>query len=388
MALALAAGCDNPTILSPLPGTQWQLSDTTLSAMSFNQIEVTAFSNGSRSLYAGPIGGDMTKESVILLRPALFDSLRLADSNFVSADLIVFRRVFRDSTPDPSALFELSIIVADSSIWSETDTGLTADLPRFGQLAGAVEVSMTTASILVPLGDSTETLVGAEYLKFPIVAETLRNWLVGSTVPNGFMLRQIGGSSAAAFDSRLSGRPPIIALTYIDTADGSDLQTVFANTLSNLAIAPPAQQSMPTDSTLMVFNYYNGWAAQLDFSPSLVPDSTRRILTARLHFRSPQLPGDLTAATVTLRIDRRLPGDSPITEEIANYSSEEGQWTVNIGDLADAFNTGRKENLGINIRIVPVNHNFDTLIFYSPYAEPGLRPTLELLYAAPYEGSP
>ena len=145
---------------------------------------------------------------------------------------------------------------------------------------------------------------------------------------------------------------------------------------------------MPTDSTRMVFNYYTGWAAQLDFSPSLVPDSTRRILTARLHFRSPQLPGDLTAATVTLRIDRRLPGDSLITEEIANYSSEEGQWTVNIGDLADAFNTGRKENLGINIRIVPVNHNFDTLIFYSPYAEPGLRPTLELLYAAPYEGSP
>ncbi|MCH7573530.1 MAG: hypothetical protein IIA59_00220 [Candidatus Marinimicrobia bacterium] len=390
LALVLATGCDNASILSPLPGSQWQLSDTTLSAMSFRQIEVSAFSNGSRTLYAGPIGGDPAKESVILLRPALFDSLHIADSNFVSAELVIFRRVFRDSTRDLSSLFELSVIVADSSVWSAADTGLTVDSPGLQLRTGVVEASMTTASVTVPLGDSTETLVGIEHITFPILAETFDNWLNDTTALNGFMLRQVGGLDAVAFHARLTTRPPFVALTYTDTAEGGDLTTVYSGLVADLGIYPPSQEPAPTDSTLMVFNYYNGWGAHVNFSPSLKPDSSRLIVAAKLKFYSPQLPDDLIASTVTLRLDRVI-DDSLKTEVLftgVNYASDETEWTVIIGRLADEINSGRSENFGIDIRVVPSNHDFDTLIFYSPYADAAVQPTLELVYAVPYAGRP
>lgn len=391
LALALAIGCENASILSPLPGSQWQLSDTTLSVMSFHQIEAPAFSNGSSTLYAGPIGGDPAKESVILLRPALFDSLHIADSNFVSAELVIFRRVFRHSTPDPSSLFELSIIMADSSIWSEADTGLTVDSPGLQLLTGTVVASMTTESVRVPTVDSTETLVGVEHIRFPILAETFNSWLVDSTALNGFMLRQAGGLDAVAFHARLTTRPPFVALTFTDTADGGELTTVYSTLVANLGIYPPSQELAPVDTTLMVFNYHNGWGAHINFSPSLEPDSSRLIVAAKLKFYSPQLPDDLTASTVTLRFDRVI-DDSLKTEALfagVNYASDETEWTVIIGRLADDINSGRSENFGIDIRVVPSNHDFDTLIFHSPYADdPAVRPTLELVYAVPYAGHP
>ena len=114
----------------------------------------------------------------------------------------------------------------------------------------------------------------------------------------------------------------------------------------------------------------------------------------QIHNRGVSFPGaqDYTGTRIFVRPTEQtlaFAGTSDTTVVLfsgSNYTVANGNWTVYIGSLVSSLNNGNFENFGFDLRIVPVNHDFDTVIFYSPYAlDEALRPTLQLVYGAAYQ---
>ncbi len=384
VALVLVfSACRNDPVFGPFNGADWSIEEVTIDSMAVEQSSEVVQAGGSKTLYAGQIPTAGARESAILLKFDAVESALL--DTMLRAELLLFRRGFQDSIPDPYSQFEMAAIVADSSIWAESDSGLA--ISDFPDTLLPVLGFMNTDPIALARADSASGANGAEHLALGVPDTLLRDWISGDLFNNGIILRQVGGSGLTVFNARGADLAPRLMITYIDS-NGAEAY-LYPPVVADLSIYPASNLPVPDDAELFSLNYSEGWLINIDFSNTFSPDSSKIILAARLILTSPQVPADLVSSVIDLEVGRTAnsEGDSTLSAEASlAYNVEAGAAVFNIGLILDGYNKGTYENYGIIVGVVPNQHDFDTIQFYSPAADSALRPRLELVIGHSFEG--
>ena len=385
-ALALVFfACRSDPVFGPLRGTDWVIVEETIDSMEVVQSSEVVQPGGSRTLYAGQIPTGAARESAILLKFQLIESALL--DTMVRAELLLFRRGFQDSIPDPVTRFEMAAIVADTTIWAELDSALA--ITDFPDTLLPVWGFMNTDPIVLDGADSTLGANGVEHLALSIPDSLLRTWSSGDLVNNGIILRQVGGSGLTVFNAREADLNPRVMITYIDS-NGTEAY-LYRLLLADLSIYPPSGMALPNDVDLFSLNYSEGWRVSINFSDQFIPDSSEIILTARLILTSPQVPVDLVSNVMHLEVGRAASavGDSAVSAQSSLiYKVEQGTAVFSMGLLLDGYNSSRFDNHGIIIAVAPNQHDFDTIQFYNSAADPSVRPRLELVIGRSFQELP
>ena len=388
-ALALVfSACQSDPVFGPLRGTDWVIVEESIDSMEVVQSSEIVQPGGSRTLYAGQIPTGAARESAILLKFQLIESALL--DTMVRAELLLFRRGFQDSIPDPVTQFEMAAIVADTTIWAERDSGLA--ITDFPDTLLPVWGFMNTDPIVLDGADSTLGADGVEHLALSIPDSLLRTWSSGDLVNNGIILRQVGGSGLTVFNAREADLNPRVMITYIDS-NGTEAY-IYRLLLADLSIYPPSDMALPNDVDLFSLNYSEGWRVSINFSDQFVPDSSEVILTARLILTSPQVPVDLVSNEMHLEVGRRAraasaAGDSAVSAQTSLiYKAGQGTAVFSMGLLLDGYNSSRFDNYGIIIAVAPNQYDFDTIQFYNSAADSSVRPRLELVIGRSFQELP
>jgi len=385
--------CEQNPIIATLPGSQWAFSDTFFAVVDTVLVR-TPSHGGSLTLYTGLID-KQNGESGILIKFASMDSSWLA--NFLSARLVLFRRTFGgDTLPDPSLAFNLFTIDSQDTIWAESDTaGHTEMVSLVTELEGTA--CMSTDSITIPSGDTTDTRTDLEFLAFEVDSTILSAWRREEVANNGFLIRHENQGTLVGFYSGENiDLSPYLALTIADTTStGADTTiTLYYPPTGDLSIYPSnADISELSDGSLHL-DHSSGVRSHVDFAPYFDPDTTRIVAGARLVLYVNHDVPLIVADQVDLKVLRRLQplaeGDS--TEVLINIltcSKESDRLVLNLGSFVTGLAVGTVENYGLDLLVIPYNHDFDHLVFWGSSAPDSLkRPRLEVTYSRPYEEVP
>ena len=380
--------CEQNPIIATLPGSQWAFSDTFFAVV--DTVLVRTPSHGtSLTLYTG-LTDEQDGESGILIKFASVDTSRLPDLQ--AATLYFFRRTFADESPDLETRFDLYVIDEPDTIWAESDTGLT--LKDFPNLTFHADSSMAVNPATVIIGGVASDSV-LEHLAFPVNTDTLRQWALGHAANNGFLIRQEGQGRLIGFHSGESyDLSPYLALTFADTTStGADTTiTLYYPPTGDLSIYPPnPDNSIYSDGSLHL-DHSSGIRSHLDFAPYYDPDTTRIFAGARLVLYTDESSFPLLADSMDIQVLRRVrplaEGDS--TEVLINKltcSKESDRLVLNLESFVTGLVVGIK-NYGLDLLVIPYNHDFDHLVFCGSSAPDSLKPRLEVTYSRLYKEVP
>lgn len=388
--------CEQNPIIHDLPGSQWTFQDTVIFAMDDSSFTRTPRHGGSFTLYAGLIDEDEPEESGILVKFASADSSRLA--NFRSAQLMLFRRTFGDEPLDPEVSFALYAIDEPDTIWTEADTaGHTIMNSLVTEQTGTA--SMSTAPIIIPSGDTTISRTDLEYLEFEVDSTTLSEWREGEVANNGFLIRWEDQGALVGFHSRESNDPsPYLILTFADTTStGEDTtRTLYRRPTADLSIySSKPDNSVYADGSLHL-DHSNGIRSHINFGPNFDPDTTSNITGARLtlYLNDEVEVSPIVADQVDIQVLRRArplaQGDSTkVLISRAIYQGASISLSLNLGEFLSGVAIGAYMNYGLDLVVIPNNHDIDHLVFWGTSAPDSLkRPRLEIISSYLYEEVP
>ncbi|MQY64440.1 MAG: hypothetical protein GH143_09115 [Calditrichaeota bacterium] len=375
--------CDQNPIITDLPGSQWKISDTTYSVLDTVLVR-TPEHGGSLTLYVG-YTQDQAREARTLLKFAELDSSDKA--NLVGARLVLFRRTFNDDQLDNSSLFALHTIDTPDSIWTEYDTGLT--LEHFPDTTGVSTAFMDTNAM--PAFDEGDTLISTnrEHLCFQLDRQVFQDWSLDDKA--GFLITLPVGMDLFTFYSRGDAWHPYLELELSDT-------TVYRPPTADLSIYTwPNPNFDPTDSdSSLHLDHSSGVRSHIDFGPNFAPDTTSIITGARLtlYLNDEVEVSPIVADQVDVQVLRRArplaQGDS--TEVLISrviYQGASNSLSLNLGFFLSGVATGAYMNYGLDLVVIPNNHDFDHLVFWGSSALDSLkRPRLEIIYSSLYKEVP
>jgi|GEM_PF-5380253 len=390
--------CEQNPIITDLPGSQWTFQDTVIFAMDDSSFARTPRHGGSYTLYAGLIDEDEPDPRVsgILVKFASVDSSRLV--NFRSARLVLVRRTFGNEPLDPEVSFALYTIDEPDTIWTETDT---AGHTIMNSLKTTLEstASMSTAIITLPSGDTTITRTDLEYLEFEVDSTTLSEWREGEVANNGFLIQREDQGALIGFHSREGNGPSaFLSLTFADTASADGDTAYYKWSTADLSIYTwpnPNFDPIDSDSSLHL-DHSNGVRSHINFGPNFDPDTTSSITGARLtlYLNDEVEVSPIVADQVDIQVLRRArplaQGDS--TELLisrAIYQGASNSLSLDLGEFLSGVAIGVYMNYGLDLVVIPNNHDFDHLVFWGASAPDSLkRPRLEIIYSSLYKDVP
>ena len=398
--LLILSRCEQNPIITDLPGSQWKISDTTYSVLDTVLVR-TPEHGDSHTLYTGLIDEDEpdTRESGILIKFASVDCSRMVD--FKSARLVLFRRTFgQDMLPDSSLVFNLSTIgsATNDTIWTESDTAghIRIDLLETTWMSTAL---MSMDSIATPSGDSIIIRTDLEYLAFQVDSTILSDWCEGEVANNGFLIQQGSLSDLVGFHSSESnGISPFLALTIKDTTSTGGDTTYYKWSTADLSIYTwPNPNFDPTDSdSSLHLDHSSGVRSHIHFGSDFDLDTTGIITGARLtlYLNDEVEVSPIVADQVDIQVRRRArplaQGDS--TEVLISrviYQGASNSLSLNLGFFLSGVATGAYMNYGLDLVVIPNNHDFDHLVFWGSSAPDSLkRPRLEIIYSSLYKEVP
>ncbi len=387
--LLILSRCEQNPIITELPGSRWEISDTSYSVD--NTVFIRTPGHGSSlTLYAGPID-EQDREAGILIKFPSVDTSQF--SNLKAATLFLFRRTFADEPPEHEADFTLYVVETpggeSDTIWAESDTGLT--LADFLDTTSHATVPMIAATATVFVGgvDSDSVL---EHLAFPIDTLLLRQWAEGSKANNGFLLRRenpgtlVGFHSSDIYDLSYShDLSPYLVLTFTNTTDAK-----YSWPAGDLSIYDASQPD--NFEGLLHLNHSSGVRSHIDF-PN--PDTTSIITGGRLtlYLNDEVEVSPIVADQVDIQVLRRArplaQGDS--TEVLISrviYQGASNSLVLKLGGFLSGVATGAYKNYGLDLVVIPNNHDFDHLVFWGSSAPDGLKPCLDVVYGSPYTEVP
>ncbi len=406
LTIALATGllltlsrCEQNPIID-FPGSQWELSDTSYSVVDTVLVR-TPRHGGSHTLYTGLIDEDepAPRESGILVKFASVDSSRLA--NFRSARLVLFRRTFGNEPLDPEVSFALYTIDEPDTIWTEADTAGHTEMESLVTEPKGTAY-MSTVRITIPSGDTTLSRTDLEYLEFEVDSTTLSEWREGEVANNGFLIRQGSLSDMVGFHSSESnGISPFLALTITDPTSTEGDTTYYKWSTADLSVYPwPNPNFGSTDSdSLLHLDYSSGLRSHIYFSD---PDTTGIIAGARLVLHVNHDVSPIVADQMDIQVLRRAEpieeGDSTVAVfgakyikgvdsliVIGSYDLQE----IQLRDILTGYARRTITNYGLDLVVIPNNHDFDHLVFWGTCASDSLkRPRLDVIYGSPYARVP
>ncbi|UCH61850.1 MAG: hypothetical protein JSU77_08545 [Fidelibacterota bacterium] len=367
--------CEQNPIITDLPGSQWEISEISYPVV--DTVLVRTPGNGaSLTLYVG-YTQDQAREARALLKFAELDSSEKAD--LVSARLVLFRRTFNGDQLDNSSLFTLHTIDDPDSIWSEYDTGLTLD--HFPNTTSVSTAFMDTSP--TPAFDEGDTLVytDREHLRFQLDRQVFQEWSMDEKA--GFLITLPVEMDLFGFHARGDVWPPYLELVLSDT-------TVYRRSTADLTICTwPNPNFDPTDyDSLLHLDHSSGIRSHIDF-PN--PDTTSIITGARLtlYLNDEVEVSPIVADHVDIQVLRRaLPlvqGDS--TELLISrvvYQGTSDSLVLELRGFLSGVATGVFMNYGLDLVVIPNNHDFDRLVFWGSNAPDPLRPRLDVIYSFPY----
>ena len=364
------------------------LEDTSISTMLDTVLIRTPTHRYSHTLYAGLTDEPVARESGILIKFASVDTSQLADLQ--AAKLVLFRRTFADEPPELETNFDLYVIDEPDTAWAESDTGLT--LTDFPNLVFHADSSMIIDTVAVLVGDTV-----LEHLAFPVDTLLLRQWAGGSMANNGFLIRQESGGALVGFYSWESyDLSPYLALTIADTTStGADTTIIYYDPpTEDLSIYPSLPDNSIYSDSLLHLDYSSGVRSHVDFAPYFDPDTTSIIAGARLVLHVNHGASQILADRVDLQVLRRAKplaqGDS--TEVLISsviYQKGSDNLVLKLGGFLSSVIAGVYENFGLDLVVIPSNHDFDHLVFWGASAPDSLkRPRLEIIYSSLYKEVP
>ncbi|MFB0515169.1 MAG: hypothetical protein ACETWG_01020, partial [Candidatus Neomarinimicrobiota bacterium] len=381
--------CEQKLIIAPLPGSQWTLEPEVIDSMVVRPLYRTPYHGNSLTLYAGFTDA---RESGILIKFASVDTSRF--DSLKAARLVLIRRTVADELPEPSASFKLSVIDEPDTAWTESDTGLT--LSEFPNLILPKISSLVVGTVTVGLRYQASDSV-MEHLAFPVDSLLLLQWAAGVRANNGFLIRQENQGRMAGFYSWSSDNfPPYLALLFKDTTStgGDTVVTQYYLPAGDLSIYPTADFVPGLDDGSAHLDYSNGIRTLIDFDPYLDVDTTSMVAGARLVLRVNEEASELFAERMDLRVLRRArpeaEGDSlVILIERLTYSTESDSLILKLGSFVSALAIGAIDNYGLDLVVLPINYDFDHLVFWGLEApSESLKPRLEIMYSRPYVEAP
>ena len=402
LAVTSAAGlvltlsrCEQNPLIATLPGSQWAFSDTFFAVVDTVLVR-TPSHGGSLTLYAG-LTDEQDGESGILIKFASVDSSRLA--NYQSARLVLFRRTFgEDTLPDPSLAFNLFTIASqvNDTIWTESDTAGHVKLDLL-ETTPEGTAYLSTAPITLPGEDTTTSHTDLEYLAFEVDSTIFSAWRREEVANNGFLIRQESQGTLVGFHSGDSyDLSPYLALTIADTTStGADTTiTQYYPPTGDLSIYPPnPDNSIYSDGSLHL-DHSSGIRSHIDFAPYFDPDTTRIVTGARLVLYVNHDVPPIIADQVDLQVLRRLQplAEGDPTEVLINILpcyKESDSLVLNLGSFVTGLAVGTIENYGLDLVVIPNNHDFDHLVFWGASAPDNLKkPRLEIIYSSLYKEVP
>jgi len=378
--------CEQNPIIADLRGSGWVLEDTTISTMLDTVLVRTRNDSTSLTLYAGQINDEQDGESGILIKFASVDTSRLPDLQ--AATLFLFRRTFADEPPELGVNFDLYVIDEPDTIWAESETGLT--LENFPNLTLHADSSMAVNPATVIIGGVASDSV-LEHLAFPVNTDTLRQWALGHASNNGFLIRQENQGTLVGFYSGENiDLSPYLALTIADTTStGADTTiTQYYPPTGDLSIYPPnPDNSISSDSSLHL-DHSSGVRSHIDFGNI---DMTWIIAGARLILHANTNASRILADQVDLQILRRTDslaeGNSTVLLD-RSYPAGSDSLNIKLSEFLAGVVSGSFENYGLDLVVIPNNHDFDHLAFWGSDADSELRPRLEVTYSRLYQEVP
>jgi hypothetical protein len=383
--------CEQNPLLVALPGNEWVFETEVLDTLDVQQLIRTTAHGGSRSLYAGHTQESVPRESGILIKFPIVDTTHFSDMD--AAKLVLIRRTFADELPEPGASFALYSIEEDSLIWSESDTGGTlADFPNINSYStGSLKVDTVVISSGGVLSDST-----AEHLMLPLDTLLLRDWANGTRANNGFLLKRDDQGGLIGFHSRSNTElSPYLAFSYHDTTvDGRDtVKSLYYLPNADLSVYPAVHTALVPSEDLILLDHSTGLRGHLDFDPFIEIDTTSMVAGARLVIHVDMETSSLLAGQIDLRVIHRLEpldvGDSAavLIDRVA-YSPESDSIILNIGVFLAALAAGSVENFGLDLLVVPRNHDFDRLAIFRSNVADHAGPRLDIIYTKPFQDQP
>ena len=369
------------------------LEDTTISTMLDTVLVRAPSHGGSLTLYAGQIDDEPGGESGILIKFASVGSSQLPDLQ--AATLFLFRRTFDDEPPEPEADFTLYVVETpggeSDTIWAESDTGLT--LADFLDTTSHATVPMTAATATVFVGgvDSDSVL---EHLAFPIDTLLLRQWAEGSKANNGFLLRRENQGTLVGFHSGdVYDLSPYLALTIADTTStGADTTiTQYYPPTGDLSIYPPNPDNSIYDGSLHL-DHSSGVRSHVDFGnidTTWIIAGARLILHANQGHSAFQMITDQVDLVVLRRAQPFTEGDSAIAYDELEYLAGSDSLSLSLGLFLSGVVSKAFENYGLDLLVIPYNHDFDHLVFWGSSAPDSLKwPRLQVTYSRLYKEVP
>ncbi len=392
--ILLFSRCDKNPVITSIPADQvdfqriqYAVNDTTFSRA------VTPGS--SYTLYAGLIDQERTEESSILIKFADVDSTQLA--KLQSAQLFLFRNtVGEDTLPNPDLEFSVSIVEspANDTIWTESDTaGHVESVSLVATRMGTAYLS--TDSVAVPTsGTATNIRTDLEYLAFSVDSTTLSSWREGEVANNGFLIQQENPSELIGFHSRNGDELyPCLAVTFLDTSStGAEDTTVthYYRSDEDLSIYPSHRENPVYYDGALHLDHSNGIRAHIELDTNNI-DTTSFILGARLILHVNLSESSIVADQVNIEILRRKQSLNTVdsTEfkllNTVTYTRGTDSLSFSIYDYLLELAVGAYSNYGLDLVVLPHNHDFDHLVFWGSEAGDALKPRLEVDYGSFYK---
>lgn len=390
--------CEKNPVITWIPADQLEYHRTRC-AVNDTTFSRAATHGNSHTLYAGPIDQEGAERvSSILIRFAEVDSSQLA--KFQSAQLVLFRRtVGEDTLSNQSLEFSLSVVESpvNDTIWTESDT---AGHVEMGSLITTPigTASMNTDTVAVPTSSTVADLrTGLEYLAFSVDTTTLSSWREGEIANNGFLVQQENPSELIGFHSRNGyALYPYLAITFSDTSStGAEDTTVTYYYLSSEDISIYDRENPVYYDGALHLDHSNGIRAHIELDTDLI-DTTSIVLGARLVLYANLDESTIIADQVDIQIFRRAQllgdGDSTVVfplvpggSSIVTYNEGADSLSFNLYYYLLGLVTGSYGNHGLDLVVLPRNHDFDHLVFWGSEAEDALKPRLELDYGSFYK---
>ena len=382
--VTLAAGlvlifssCEQNPAIPLSPGQPWSFELASIDSLVVTPIARRPSYGNSRTLFAGVVPDPEPRETGILLKFAGLDTARL--NNMEGARLVLFRRAFTDSTPDPMATFDFYVVEALDTSWTESDTGLTInDFPLSPAYA---TTQLTEDSVFIFTAD---TLVKdtPEHLKIPVDTLLLRQWSTGLLANNGFLVLMNGGDRVIGFHARNTPLFPYLAIDLHDTTSAGVDTTIieYRSPTADLSIYPvPAQGG---DRSLIQLNHSKGLGLFID---SLIIVTNNPIVGGRLILHTqadaPQLVADQMKIDLLWHTDSLGVGDRMAS---AVFQAGSDSLIMNVGAVVLRYANGF-DLYGLELVVDPQHNDFDNLSFWgSAAADKLMKPRLEIISSFPY----
>ncbi|UCH09455.1 MAG: hypothetical protein JSU61_09485 [Fidelibacterota bacterium] len=386
--------CEQNPLIVALPGSEWVFETEVIDTLDVQQLIRTSAHGNSLTLYAGQESD--TRESGILIKFPAVDTTLIPD--YESVELVLIRRTFADEFPEPGASFAVYTIEEDSLIWSESDTGAT--IADFTNIIDPYSLGMLEVSTLIVDANGAARDSVVEHLSIPLDTLLLHEWAHGTRANNGFLLKREDAGGLIGFHSRRNTQlSPYIAFSYHDTTtDGRDtVRSRYYFPTADLSVYPasPTIPIPPAGSLAeyILLDHSTGRSGYLNFGPYHEIDTTSMVAGARLILQVNLEASSLDAGQIGFRVFRRLEpreeGDSSaVLIEQVLYSPQADSIILNLGSFVAALAAGSIENFGLDLQVLPRNHDFDYLAIRTPNAAGNKRTRLEIVYSKPFQDLP